>query len=246
MLSKCKEEDFDQIKSVALDRLSPNNISGASWGFFIYGLVTTIVSFASIDSDVSLFMALLITGSILLFVIQLVFTLLFTIKTVAYKFQKLHSVFLSFIGFKLSVDTYQSFFGISESFNSPRYIFYAGVILLIGGIISLILSTFRSIKRVKQGELRREGKGLYDFQNSKGFVSVPIIFGVTMLGGAAGRIFSDISSDITVLIILFIAVILQYGIALALPEFYLLTYCKFRFDSFKVKRPDSRMRGSKR
>ena len=236
MLNKCKEEDFYQIKSAALDRLSPENVSGFFWGGLVLSLVMTIISFANVGNEVSTFMAIMVSISLLLFFIQLFFTLLFTFKGVAYRLQRLLSAILSFIGFKISIDTYQAFFGVSETKYSPDFIKNAGIFLFLGGIILLVISTFRAIKRVKQGELREDGKGLYDFKNSKGFASLPIIYGVTMLGGAAGRSFSDMSTDVTALIFLFFAVILQYSVALALPEFFLLTYCKFRFESFKVKR----------
>ena len=249
MINKCKEEDFDQIKSVSLGRLSTSSLSGFFWGVFAFSAVMTVVAFGglgSLGSGISTFIALMITSSLFLFLVQFVFTLFFTSKKIAFKFQKLQSVFLSFIGFKFSLDMYQFFFVFCEASGSPEYIKNTGFISLFGGIIFLIFSTFRAVKRVKQGELRNSGKGLYDFQNSKGYVSVPIIFGVTMFGGALGRYFSDMSSDVTVLFALLFAVVLQYSLALALPEFFLLTYCKFRFESFKVKRPDSRMRGSKR
>jgi hypothetical protein len=240
MLSKFKEIDFYQIKSVSLGRLSPNNVSGFFWGGFVLSTVTTIVAFAgisTISTEISTFMTLMVLLSLILWVFQFFFTLFFTIRKIAYKFQRLLSVYLSLIGFKVSIDFYQDFFGVCEVFNSPWYIKTTGTILFLGGIILLIISTMRAVRRVKQGELRKEGRGLYNFQNSKGYVSVPIIFGVTMFGGAAARFFSDMSTDISALGILFFAVLLQYSVAMALPEFFLLTYCKFRFESFKVKMP---------
>ncbi|WP_041580743.1 hypothetical protein [Bacillus sp. 1NLA3E] len=237
MLLKNKEVDFYQIKSVSLGRLSPNNVSGFFWGGFVLSTVTTIVAFAGISTEISTFMTLMVLLSLFLWVFQFFFTLFFTMRKIAYKFQRLLSVYLSLIGFKVSIDFYQAFFGVCEVFNSPSYIKTTGTILFLGGIILLIISTMRAVRRVKQGELRKEGRGLYNFQNSKGYVSVPIIFGVTMLGGAAARFFSDMSTDITALAILFFAVLLQYSVAMALPEFFLLTYCKFRFESFKVKMP---------
>ena len=249
MLNKCNEEDFNQIKSAALDRLSPNNVSGFSWGFFAFGVIMTVLSFAGLfpeDHDSSLFMSLMVSLNLLILIIQFILTVLFTSKKLAYKFQKFHSVFLCFIAFKISIDTYQFFFGASERFGSPNYLKNSGLLLLLGGIIFMVISTFRVIKRVEKGELRKSGKGLYDFQNSKGFVSVPIIFGITILGGVGGRFFSEVSNDITAIIALVLGVVIQYSIAMAIPEFFLLAYCKFRFESFKVKRPEGRMRGSKR
>jgi uncharacterized membrane protein YidH (DUF202 family) len=200
--------------------------------------IMTIVSFFGIgdeDLEISTIVALLVPISLLLLPFQLIFTVLFSSKKIAIKFQKLYSVFLSCIAFKLSIDMYQIFFVYCDTRFTSSYFQKIGLILLFGGILFLVFSTLRAVKRVKQGELRNNGKGLYDFQNFKGYVSVPIIFGVTMLGAAAGRYFSDMSTDITVLIALLFCVVLQYSLALALPEFFLVTYCKFRFESFKVK-----------
>ncbi|MGJ7922746.1 hypothetical protein [Neobacillus sp. LXY-4] len=240
MLRNCKEEDFYQIKIVGQGRMSPKNIIGFSWAVLFVSLLSTIVCFAGLipdDLDISTSAVLFILFNSLLFSIQFIFTLFFTFKKVVYKFQRFQSIFLSFLGIKFSFDFYQGFFGVCEAFNSPSYIRNTGLFLMGGGVILLIISTMRAFKRVSQGELRQGGKGLYDFHNSKGYVSMPIIFGVTMFSGALARFFSDMSTDISALAALFFAVLLQYSLALALPEFFLLMYCKFRFESFNVKMP---------
>jgi hypothetical protein len=236
MLKNCREEDFYQIKLAAMTRLGPGNISGFLWGGLVLSTLMTILAFAQFADEVgvSVIIARMMAISILLLLVQIVFTILFTFKKVAYTFQKLLSIFVSFVGFKISIDTYQVFFTLSEKNYLPSFINIIGIILLVGGVILLILSTIRAVNRVKKGELGKEGRGLYDFKNSKGTVSIPIIFGFTMLAGAAGRLISETSTDLTIIIFLFFAVLLQYSIALALPEFFLVVYCKFRFESFKV------------
>ena len=249
MLNKCKEEDFYQIKSVSLGRLNVADLHAFFWAVFVFCAAMTGFSLFGISAgelEITTFLALMIPTSLIFLLLQFLFTIFFSIKKVAYYFQKFQSLLLSLFGLKLSIDMYQAFYVYSEAAVAPDYIKKIGLFFLIGGIVFLMLSSYRAIQRVKQGELRKEGKGLYNFKNSKGMVSVPIIFSFTILSGAAGKYFSEIWTDMTVLVILLIAVVLQYSIALALPEFFLLTYCKFRFESFKVKRPDSRMRGSKR
>ncbi|MGJ7922745.1 hypothetical protein [Neobacillus sp. LXY-4] len=237
MLRSCKEEDFYKIKSVSFGRLSPSGVSGFFWGCFVLSTITTIFAFMDSLSAESTFMTLMVLFSLIFWIFQFIFNLFFSIKKLAYKFQRFLSLYLSLIGFKVSIDTYQVFFGICLSDGTPPYIENTGIILFFGGIILLIFSTLRAVKRVKQDELRKEGKGLYNFQNSKSYVSLPIIFGVTMFGGAIGKYMSEVSTDFTVFLFLLFAVIMQYGIALVLPEFFLLMYCKFRFESFRVERP---------
>ncbi|MGJ7922744.1 hypothetical protein [Neobacillus sp. LXY-4] len=240
MLGNCKEEDFYQIKSVGQDRLSPQSISGFFWAVIFVSVLTTIATSSGLfpeDNDVSTAMVLILLLSYLMLFIQFIFTLFFTFKKVAYKFERFQSLCLSFIGLKFSIDFYLAFFDVCERFNSPNYIRNTGLILMGGGAIFLIIFTLRAFKRVSQGKLRQGENGLYDFQNSKGYVSVPVIFGVTMFGGATARLFSDTASNFEVLGMLFFAVLLQYSLALALPEFFLLMYCKFRFETFRVELP---------
>lgn len=240
LLNQCMEEDFYQIKSVSSGRLSPTNLKGFFWGVLIFSGLMTIVSFFGISAEgleISAIVALMVPIGLILLPVQFIFTLLFSSKKAAYKFQKIYSVFLSLSAFKLSIDMYQVFFVFCDTKQTPGYIQNAGLILLTGGIVFLLISTYRAVNRVKKGELRKGGKGIYDFKNSKGFVSVPIIFGFSMLGGAAGRYLSDASNDLTAIVALLFAVAIQYSIAMAIPEFFLATYCKFRFESFKLKMP---------
>ncbi|MGJ7922740.1 hypothetical protein [Neobacillus sp. LXY-4] len=239
-MKTCREDDFFQLKSVGQSRMSPKKISGFSWAVFFFGVIMTIASFSGLnpsDGQVSILLFFLISINLLFMIVQFLFTVFFTSKKMAYKFQRLQMVFLSSIAVKFSLDTYQAFLGVSEGFNSPMYIKISALLFFIGGILFLILSTFRGIKRVKIGELRKEGNGLYNFQNSKGYVSIPFIFGLSMFGGLAGRYSSELANDATVFILLIFSVLIQFATALALPEIFLLMYCKFRFESFKVKIP---------
>ncbi|NMD71536.1 hypothetical protein HHO41_14625 [Bacillus sp. DNRA2] len=125
--------------------------------------------------------------------------------------------------------------------TAPDYLKTTAIILYIGGLVYLVISTIRGVRRVQKGELRIGGKGLYDFANSKGHISIPIVFGVTMLGGSIFKILSYSTVSFGPLLqlyfLLLLIVVLQYAIAFAWPEFFLFTYCKFRFESFIIPMP---------
>lgn len=253
MLKHCKEEDFYQLRSVATGRLHPVRTISFLWAaFFFSAIITSLVAIGVYGSDYhlipsSLLFANICTASL---IIQLIITFFYSKETNAYRFQKAQSIFLSFIAFKMSLDTYVGFIIISDADYIPDYIRSTALALCIGGLFYLIISTLRGIKRVQQGEFHEDGNGLYNFKQSKTFYSIPIIFGATMIGGAIARTLSNSPSELaqagSVYFILFLAVILQYTIAFALPEFFLLTYCKFRFESFHVPMPRRRLKEAPR
>ncbi|ADU31782.1 hypothetical protein [Evansella cellulosilytica] len=118
----------------------------------------------------------------------------------------------------------------------PILIDYGMLMVILGGVVFLLFSIARSIKRVKQGHFRHGGKGLYNFKQSKGYVSLPIIFTASMIGGLVGRASFETSfGELTeLLFFIVVTVVIQYGIAMAWPEFLLIAYCKCRFPSFIV------------
>lgn len=121
---------------------------------------------------------------------------------------------------------------------APGYMNTFGLIILLGGLVLTIFATLRAFKRVKQGEFRKEGNGLYKFKESKVEIGIPIVFGAVMITGAIIQLVSDpeiaFVNMIEVLFFLLLCTVLQYSIALVWPEFLLLTICKFRFESFRI------------
>lgn len=244
MLKQCKEEDFYQLRSVATGRLRPNKASSFLWTTFFISLLTNgIVIWGVYGTDYHLRPSWLLFANICLasLIIQLIIALFYSKETMAYRFQKAQSIFLSIAAFKMSIDMYASMTIISEGDIYPSHIKSTGFALFMGGLIYLIISTLRGIKRVQQGEFREGGKGLYDFKQSKASVSLPIIFGATMMGGSIARTLSNSTSEFAqvgaVYFGLLLAVILQYTMAFALPEFFLLTYCKLKFEFFHIQMP---------
>lgn len=149
--------------------------------------------------------------------------------------------FLCIVIFKLSVEGYIVFFAVYEDRFSPPYVVELAITFIVGGLIFFIYSVFRAVKRVKNGHFQRRQKGLLNFSESKSYVGLPIIFGTIMTAGAFTRILVDsfhpFASMLELYFILIMLAILQFGIALAWPEFWLLAYCKHKFKSFKMVSP---------
>ena len=111
--------------------------------------------------------------------------------------------------------------------------------MTIGGIL-LTLVTIRAFRRVKDGELRREGEGLYNFKEIKNVLGGAGIFGIVIIAGSLARAVSNMDGSIGLFFILFLCITIQYSVALALPEFILLIYGKFKFNSFIISRTNLR------
>lgn len=241
MLKDLKKHDFYRLKKVALDRLSPNRISGFLFVATIYSIITAMLPIIAVvfkGMYIPIYSSLTITNCILI-IVQILMVIFYLIPFNYMKFQKSQAVMLSLFGIKMSIEAYLSFFLICVDSESPEYMITTGILALLLGLVFLILSTIRGFVRAKNGEFRREGKGLLNVSESKGYVSLPIIFGAVVLGNLILRTFSDFDINgvsFDVLFILFLCVLIQYSIAIALPEFFLLTYCKFRFGSFIIKK----------
>lgn len=246
MLNNYSESDFYELRIIASDSLSPDGISAFFWGSLIYSGIMTAVVLVGMGDIVQIINPIwpkIIRADLVILVIQLLITLFFTNEINAFKFQRFQAILISIISFKVSIDAYQVFYLACEDRNAPSFIRNTGNFLLLGGIVYLIVLTIRGIGRVKQGEFRKGGKLLYNFRNSKAFVIFPIIYAATLLGIIIMRNFSNMTSitaKLWELIYLVIVIaVFQYVLAMACPPIFLLTYCKFRFKSFRVKMPES-------
>lgn len=241
MLKDLKKHDFYQLKNVALHRLSPNGISAFLLVATIFGIIINLVPTIAVVFEgiyIPYYSSITITNFVLI-IIQILVVIFYLIPFNYMKFQKSQAVMLSLFGFKMSIDGYLLYFVLCYDSESPKYMSSTGIVMLLGGLLFLILSTIRGIVRAKKGEFRREGRGLLNISESKGYVILPIIFVaivecIVILGVFSDYGISGFSYD--VLFCLFLCVLIQYSIAIVLPEFFLLTYCKFRFGSFIIKK----------
>lgn len=238
MSNTINEEDLYKIKMTGFGRLRPDRLGGFLWLSILFGGIMTIVTLVGLGQSDGLGSPWLLTAvrtATVLLGVQLLLAILFSVNAIAYPLQKLQLIITTIIVIKFSVDTYLFFFMAADLGGAPQYIFSTALILLAGGFVYLAISVMRGFKRARQGELRKEGKGLYNFQNEKGYISLPAIFGIVMIAGTLAKAVSDMEgSSIGMFFILFLCVLIQYGIAMALPEFFLLIYGKLKFKSFIV------------
>lgn len=244
MLKQCKEEDFYKLRIMGVDLLRPDGISVIFWGAFVLsGIATIYVTLGYYGPDSYVTNPLWIVPVniiIVLLSIQFLVTLFYSKEKMAYRFQKIQSIVLSFISLKSSIEMYAAFLMFCEARYAPDYLQPAAFILCIGGLICLVFSTIRGMKRVQKGEFRKGGRGLYNFKQPKAYVSLPIAFGAIFMFGSMETLSASSNpfAQITFLyFFLLICVFLQYAVAFVLPEFFLLTYCKFRFESFQISMP---------
>ncbi|SHI72573.1 hypothetical protein SAMN05444401_1471 [Clostridium amylolyticum] len=242
MLKKYKEADFYLLEDVARGRLSPDGISAFFIPSLVFSGILTLVLLNGIKNNINITTPIwptILKGNFYFFLIHLLITIFFLKEKNYIKFQKLQVVLLNIIIYFISVGFYQVFFLACEDKRAPSYMVRSGMILLLGGFIFLIISTIRAIYRVKQGKFRRGREGMFNFKQSKLYVSSPFVFGLVMLSGTFARSFSG-SYDMRKIIpglmfMLLLCAFVQYGMALAIPEFFLVTYCKFRFKSFNME-----------
>lgn len=231
------EADFYKIKDAAFGRMRPDRVGAFLWGTFIYSAVTVIGAMFGIGQsvlEIEPMLLLAVRIATILLGVQFLLTVVFSISAVGYAMQKLQAVIMTVIAMKFSIDAYLFFFAAAILGSAPQYIVNTGFIIMAGGFVFLFLSTLRGFNRVKQGELRQDGKGLYNFKGSKSFISLPALFGIALIAGSLSKAVSGMEGSVGMFFLLFLAMILQYVMAIALPEFFIMIYAKSRFPAFIV------------
>jgi len=239
------KEYYYKLKSVANDRLSPDGISAFILASFIVSGILGLVVFYAVDYsrlvDNSIWPLYIKVNNVCL-LIHFVCAVVYMKLPFAYKHQKLQAIILCVVSIKMSIDGYAVFLVACDDKGVASSIVYGGLILLIGGIILLVISVLRGLKRVGNGELKQEGKGLYNFKESKVYASTPLIFSLISMSGVISKVLSGSedkgANSLGVVFILFLSFVIQYTIAIAWPEILLITICRFRFESFRDKMPE--------
>ncbi|EIT87196.1 hypothetical protein A374_01474, partial [Fictibacillus macauensis ZFHKF-1] len=232
MFKKQKEEDFYLLYCVANDRMNPINVPGFLWGaFFCGGIVTLILTVGIYGTDYYLkpFWFHLANRSIAISFIQFLITLFFSRTKNVFRFQKAQAVFISLVAFKVSLDFYVGFIAFTEKAYLSSTFRSIALVSCIGGVIYMILSSIRGIMKVRQGAFRKDGQGLYNFKDTITPYNLPILLGILLFSGfllkTIYKINHNMYDTIYLFILLFLTVFIQYGIAFAIPEFFLMIYC---------------------
>lgn len=239
MLKQYDDEYFAKIKEATIDRLRPDGVSAFFIATLVFSAVMIAVSlnaaFYGKHTD-SIVMNYLI-ADIVLGVMHLLLAIVFYNVKLAYKYQKIQSYILCFITLKFSLEAYLVYFFLCVDREAAPFMTSIGVLLLLGGILFMIISTWRGVYRVQQGHLRRGEKGLYNFGGSKSYISFPVIYFAAVTGGHIPKMFANSEGyrSFELVFALVLCVVVQYAISMAWPEFYLLAYCKKRFQSFHIQ-----------
>lgn len=246
MLKNFNKDDFCLLKGESNDRLSPDGVSAFFLGIMIYSFIMFIVSWnavASIHNINQVWNRIIKYEGYAIF-IQLIITIYYKSLDRAYKHQKIQAILLDILSFIFTIEAYQVYFLICVDRHLPIEMFYMGFILILIGILILIILSVRSVYRVKKGELRHGGRYIYkfsDLSSMKG-VNISVIAGFTVAALVIIRTLSSMNNTGanygTAIFFLIISVLVQYLMAIALPEFYLLTYCRFRFSNFIEVMPE--------
>jgi hypothetical protein len=249
MLNKCSESDFYELRMVAESRLRPDAIVAWFIAVFLYSGIILLfhVNGTSNNRNIdSYFWDVFVNIAEWSLLLQLLIILFFLRVKNAFKFQRIQSILFSITGLKMSIEMYSVYFFICDDRGYPNYTLSVGLYALLGGLIGLIIFTIRGVMRVKNGHFKSGGLGLYHFKNKWIFAWFPVIFSFTIILGRVAPIFLNLSDDkymfVGMLVPLFLVVLIQYVMALALPEFFLLTYCKFKFSAFRVSYPKQLLR----
>ncbi|EIT87197.1 hypothetical protein A374_01479 [Fictibacillus macauensis ZFHKF-1] len=241
MLKKQKEEDLYSLRNIAKKRLYPGELGGFLWAsLFMSGVMTLVLTFgvyATVYSHVP-FWTSIANWALCNFFLQFLFALFFSKGKNAFRFQKTLLLLVIFYSIKLPFDYYTGYYFFTEGTQHSTLFKNTSITLAIGGIIFLILFTIRGFVKMRKGDFKENGPGLYNFRESKFFFSLPVIFGVTLFVGTIikllSRLDTDLSKTIQLTLFLLALAILHYALVLAIPEIILVAYCKFRFKSFII------------
>ncbi|MFB9277187.1 hypothetical protein [Cohnella cellulosilytica] len=242
MLRDCKEEDFDELKAVSIYRLSPDGIFAGLIGAFVYsGVMSVVMAFALSYSTTitSVYWSLIQKLDLGLLILQFLFVLLFAFQSTRYRFQTLQSIVLCAVFLKMSLDGYKVYFLSLEDRNSPTQLFDIGIGVIVGGLLVLIWAVIRAIGKVEQGKITQDGTYLYPVSRRTAIVIAIILIGAMMIARVSesfiDKSYRGITGPVSLLVIFSI---LQYALAIAWPEFFLLAYAKSKFPGFALEPSD--------
>ena len=231
MFKGYQAEDFSSLKNVITERLKPDSVLVLPFITVIFGFLS-IVIFILGNSNEKL---------ILLFKnIELIWTMLMLIvilfyrnKKRCYKYQKMIYFFLCLSGLKLPFDIIVTALYLFR--DNGMYGLYNFMVQFSGiAFVFLIISTIRAFYKSKKGDLTIEGRGLYDFKDSKIYISFSTLFSIILIMRFIIEMTNDIFPSLNLIILAIGIVLVVVGLIIALPEFFLIFYCICKFEEFKV------------
>ncbi|MCK6256348.1 hypothetical protein LCY76_07035 [Fictibacillus sp. KIGAM418] len=234
-----KEENLSDFKITSENRLSPGNTPGFMIGtavwcsliifFFIFGLFKF-----GWDAYPTRFEKTIVLSELVLYGLQIILILFFSIPKMAFRFQRLQLIAIIYFAFQSATMGFMPVV-IHKVFGYPTNLLtliYVGL-LIIGGVIVHILSTLVTFHQAEKGAFN-VGENSSGFFNKKiiKIIIGSLIYVVLLLLLIFSTNFSSLSLG-NMFFYTILSVIL-YTVAISSAEFQLLAYCKFKFPSFII------------
>ncbi|WP_234121595.1 hypothetical protein [Clostridium hydrogenum] len=236
MLKNCKEEDFYSLNLFVKNKLDKKIIPGFFVSSIIWAFVMTLVITVDVQNNTGINHQIwnkVIRLSQVMLVLQVLVTVFFTNLKNSFKYQRAKMIAICLVILKFSIEGYQIFFFFCADQNVPNYISNVGTAILIGGIVPLIIFIYVYVYLIKKGCFRKKGKK-YSSNNAAVYVGGPLAFGIILIGGVMAR---HTSGNTTAIVTLICMAVIEYLMTIVLAKFFILVYCKFRFESFIEEMP---------
>lgn len=228
-MESIKEENIAKFKEECQYRFSPNRITGFMIGIMIY---VSIIMFFSLGTFVRFgwdyyttpLEKIIVGTEFVLYGLQVLFLVIYSIPRVAFKLQKLQPIVFLLYLFQLGTVGFTIFIlpALSEYYSNTTTQIYVGL-LILGAVVVHVISAVDIFKQVK------EGKRNSSFSEKKDSLIKEIgIYALIILG----LIYLYNFYDIDTMIMYAVFTVIMYIIAIHTADIHLLIYCKFKFSSF--------------
>lgn len=240
-MKNLKRHYFYDVQETAKYKWHPFRISN----FFLVTFIVTVIFnaypfyFLTIQDESSNRLTEML-GSIIpvLVIIQFLSIVFYFNEGRALKYQNSQAILFPIIALIFAVSPIIMYWLICDV-NYLDDIFYTfGFFLLIIGVLIIIFVLRNYIKRIKQGDFQRHGKGIYGISILVPNHYVLVIYLILILVGyplikiITG---SDFETYIFAYIFMIVSAAIFIPICFMIPEMILLAYCKKRFPSFYQK-----------
>jgi hypothetical protein len=250
MLRGVNEGNFRELREVSYYRLSPERIFVGFIGAFVFSGVMSAVTAFALDYSTTItgaYWPLIQKIDLGLLLLQFLALVFFAFPGQIYRFQKLQSVILCLVTLKLSIDGYKMYFLSLDDRNSSENLLTIGKYVIVGGLILLVITTLRAMVMARMGKLTQDGSYLYPVSRRTAWIIAIILLAVLFISFILGRgeYGGDAYRNWGPVPLLVIFSILQYALAIAWPEFFLLAYAKLKFSGFALERPSREARAKR-
>lgn len=240
VLKNCTEEDFYQF-TYSDGKYHPEDFDG-----YLLGLLIGIFAFGGIEywylSAVEIQNKKIINIICMAFIFVSVLILIMTRinnKKYSYKFQKVMVLVLALYWFIFSICIYPAplILGIAEHHTA---LVQAVICAAIIGLIYFVYIFIRLIYLIRKGEMGEQCEGLYErLISSKIAVGAGVSVPFVVISGKLARNLTNVMDSAgnkvgPLVMMLIFGFVINIIMVTFLPEFIILAYCKFRFESFNI------------